>query len=155
MNADKPIAKRTGVIAGFVVVVFVIGIGIIAGRDGRHKHHTKLIRTKSHKVYVENKDGSCYAFVASAGGDGADIILPTEGSSSFRLPAGNWARANPPSEDEIEEEEEATIEESDAGEPEADATGDVGADSDGSAPADSGGGGSDDGGGGDGGGDGA
>jgi hypothetical protein len=137
-----------------VVFAIVLFIGLSSHRRSRHIHHTKLVKTKSHKVYAENEDGSSYIFVDSGGG--ADIDLPRSGSSSFKLPKGTWVRSNPPREEEVEEEEQAEIEESDTGQPEADAEGDVGADSDGAAPAnsgsDSGGDGGGDGGGGDGGG---
>ena len=130
-----------------VVFAILIFIGLSSHRRSRHIHHTKLVKTKTHKVYAENDDGSSYMFVDTVGG--RDIDLPRSGSSSFKLPKGTWVRSIPPREEEVEEEEQAEIEESEAGQPEADADGDVGADSDGAAPADSGGGGD---GGGDGGG---
>lgn len=146
--------NQTGIVVGLMVVAVIVVIIVMAGHNGRHKHRAKLVKTKSHKIYVENDGGSCYEFVGT-GGDGPDIDLPRAGSSSFKLPPGSWQKASPPKEEEIAEEEEETVEESDAGEPEADAAGDVGSDSDGAAPADSGGGdsgGSDGSGGGDGGG---
>ena len=154
-TGKRPSSANVAVLLGILVVVIVFAL--VTHHHGRHKHGAKLVRTKNHRIYVENNDGSCYTFVDSGGG--ADIDLPPAGSSSFRLPSGTWVKADLPREDEIEEEEESTVEESDAGQPEADAEGDVGADSDGAASGDSGGsdeGGGDSGGdsGGDGGGDG-
>jgi uncharacterized membrane protein YgcG len=147
--------NQTGIVVGLMVVAVIVVIIVMAGHNGRHQHRAKVVKTKSHKIYVENDGGSCYEFVAT-GGDGADVDLPRAGSSSFKLPPGSWVKASPPKEEEIAEEEEEAVEESDAGQPEADAAGDVGSDSDGAAaPGDSGGsdsGGSDGGGGGDGGG---
>jgi len=116
------------VVLGIIFVVLVV-FTLVAHHHGRHKHQTKLVKTKNHKIYVENNDGSCYTFVDSGGG--VDISLPRTGSSSSRLPPGNWVKTDPPREDEVAEEEETAVEESDAGQPEADAEGDVGADSDG------------------------
>ena len=145
--------NQTRIVVGLVGVALILGIiVIVSGHHGRHKHRTKLVKTKSHQLYVENDDGSTFMFVES-GGDTPDIDLPKAGSSSFKLPQGSWVKANSPKEEEIAEEEEDTVEESDAGEPEADASGDIGSDSDGSSSGDSGGdSGGGDGGGGDGGG---
>ena len=148
LTGERESHTRAFVILG--IVIFVIVFALVT-HHGRHKHQARLVRTKNHKIYVENNDGSCYIFVNND--SWVDVDLPPMGSSSFRLPPGTWVRTSPPSQDEVEEEENGTVEESDVGQPEADASGDVGADSDGAASADSGG--SDDGGdgGGDGGGD--
>jgi len=150
-------SNQSGIVVGAVVIAAIIGIIVMfGGHHGRHKHRAKLVKTRSHKVYVENNDGSTFMFVESGGPDAPDIDLPRAGSSSFKLPAGSWVKTSPPKEEEIAEEEEDAVEESAAGEPEADSSGDVGADSDGadSGGSDSGGGdsGGGDGGGGDGGG---
>jgi hypothetical protein len=129
--------SQTGIVVCVAVLAAIIAlIVMVSGGHGRHKHRAKLVKTKNHQLYVENDGGSTYTFVES-GGDGAEIELPRDGSSSFKLPPGSWVKARPPQEEEIAEEEEQMVEESDSGQPEADASGDVGADSDG---ADSGGG---------------
>lgn len=152
MQSESQASKtRVAVVLGIIFAVIFV-FALIAHHHGRHKHHAKLVRTKNHKIYVENDDGSCYVFADSGGG--ADVDLPGAGSTSFRLPPGTWVKTDPPRQEDVAEEEEDTVEESDAGQPEADAEGDVGADSDGADSGDSGG--SDSGGdsGGDGGGDG-
>ena len=144
--------SATRIAVGLIFVALLVGVFVLVGHHGRHKHRAKLVKTKSHHLYVENDGGSTFEFVGSGGGDGPDIDLPKAGSSSIRLPSGSWVKASPPEEEDVAEEEEETVEESDAGEPEADASGDVGSDSDssgGDSGGDSGGG---DGGGGDGGG---
>ena len=148
MQTGKPVSTTRAVVLGIIAIVVILFV-LLHHHHGRHKHQAKLVKTRNHKIYVENHDGSWYTFIES-GGD-MDVNLPPAGSSSFRLPPGTWVKTDPPREDEVEEEEEATVEESDVGQPEADAEGDIGADSD---SADSGG--SDSGGdsGGDGGGDG-
>jgi len=129
--------RRNSIILGVTVLV-AVGIIAVANRGGRHKHQVKLIKTKTHHVYVENGDGSEYEFFPDAGG--GDLALPRSGSSSFNLPKGSWVKARAPEEEEVEEEEEAVVEESDMGQPEADSAGDIDSDSDGGSPADSGGG---------------
>jgi hypothetical protein len=148
--------NASGIAVGLIFVALIVAIVVMVGRHGRHKQHAKLVKTKTHHIYVENDGGSTFEFVGSGGGEGPDIDLPKAGSSSIRLPPGSWVKANPPKEEDVAEEEEETVEESDAGEPEADASGDVGSESDGSGSdsgGDSGGGdsGGGDGGGGDGG----
>lgn len=151
MYNDQSTNNRKGAVLIGIIVAVLILFGVLGHHSrSRHKHHAKLVKTKSHRIYAENDDGSCYAF---DGGGGADIDLPRAGSDSFRLPNGTWVRSNPPREDEIEEEEDSVVEESDAGQPVSDADGDIGADSDGAdSGGDSGGDGGGDGGGGDGGG---
>ena len=112
--------RHNSIILGAIVLV-AVGIIAVATRSGRHKHQAKLIKTKTHHVYVENGDGSVYEFFPDAGG--GDIALPKSGSSSFNLPKGSWVKARAPEEKEVEEEEEAVVEESDAGQPEADSAG--------------------------------
>jgi len=154
MQTEKP-ASKTHIAVLLGVIFAVLMIFALTAHHGRHKHHAKLVKTKSHKIYVENDNGSCYVFVDSGGG--TDIDLPRVGSTSFRLPSGTWVKTDPPREEDVAEEEESAVEESDAGQPEADAEGDVGADSDGAdsggsdSGGDSGGDGGGDGGGGDGG----
>jgi hypothetical protein len=82
--------KRSGnpsvaVILGIIIVALIF-IALVTRHQGRHKHQAKLVKTKNHKIYVENDDGSTYTFVGTGGGDAPDIDLPKAGSSSFRLP---------------------------------------------------------------------
>jgi len=134
-NLENP----AGIIVGLLFLALLVGIIVaIAGHHGRHTQRTKLVKTKSHRIYVENDDGSCFEFLQDGASSASDIDLPKAGSSSFKLPSGSWVKASPPQEDEVADEEEASVEESD-GQPEADAAGDVGADSDSSGAADSGG----------------
>ena len=139
-NGSANPKNRIGTVIVLLFVALLVWIAVsVVGHHDRHKHLTKLVKTKNHRIYAENHDGSCYEFVDSGGSYASDIGLPKSGSSSFKLPSGSWVKASPPKEEEIAEEEEAAVEESDGGQPEADAEGDVGADSDGSAAADSGG----------------
>ena len=143
-------SNNTGIVAGFLVIAVILAVFVFVGPKSRHKQRAKLIKTKTHHIYVENDSGSCFEFVDSGGG--VDIDLPRAGSSSIRIPAGSWVKTTPPKEEDVVEEEEETVEESDAGEPEADSNGDVGSDSDSGSSGDSGGdSGGDGGGGGDGG----
>src|SRR5437879_6527806 len=89
--------RRNSVILG-VVVLAVVGVIIIANHGGRHRHQAKLVKTKSHHVYIENGDGSVYEFFPDGGGD---VALPKSGSSSFNLPKGSWVKARAPEKEEV------------------------------------------------------
>lgn len=97
---------RTGIVIGLLFAALLVWIIVnVAGHHSRHKHLTKLVKTKNHRIYAENHDGSCYEFVDSGGSYASDINLPKSGSSSFKMPSGSWMKASPPKEEEIAEEE--------------------------------------------------
>lgn len=143
MSNSRQRGEIEGMMAVFLTVLMAVAmvfvVVMLSAQSHRAKHHARLVKTRDHRLLVQNDNGSWWAYVFKAAEKMPDIELPVPGSDDFKLPPGSWQRVPAPGASEIEEDEEATIEEMDTGEPSEDVSGNIGEDSDGNSPADSGG----------------